>query len=70
MAAARRYEVATQFSVTASMVNSLPIDGSAILMEDPIKGVRKEPRVATIKAARLIVLVPVLFSTSFIIYHD
>jgi hypothetical protein len=41
-AAASKYEVATQFNVTASSDSFVPIDGSAILIEDDVKGVRNE----------------------------
>ena len=53
IAAARRNEVATQLNKTASIANSFPIEGSAILIEEPIKGVRKAVNVATSKAALL-----------------
>lgn len=52
-AAARRYEVATQLNRTAFIPNSCPIDGSAMLTEEPIKGVRKEPNVTISRAAFL-----------------
>ena len=42
MAAARRYAVATQLKATAFNNRSLSMEGSAILTEDPVKGVRKE----------------------------
>jgi hypothetical protein len=42
MAAASKKDVATQLSITASIANSSPIVGSATLMDEPIKGVRKE----------------------------
>ena len=54
IAAARRYEVAIQPSKTAFILNSLPIEGRAILTEEPIKGVRKEVNVATKRAALFI----------------
>src|SRR5512136_1061977 len=50
MAAARRYEVATQLSDTASRANSSPIEGRAILIEEPIKGGRKAASVAATRA--------------------
>jgi len=53
IAAARRYEVATQFSRTASSKNSFPIEESAIFTEEPIKDVRKEASVATNRATLL-----------------
>jgi len=53
VAAARRYAVATQPNEIASIANSLPIEGSAMLTEEPIKGAKKAPNVATIKAAFL-----------------
>ncbi|OIP30742.1 MAG: hypothetical protein AUK23_08075 [Deltaproteobacteria bacterium CG2_30_43_15] len=51
--AAKRYAVATQLNKTASMANSFPIEGRAMLTEEPIKGVRKDARVATSKAELL-----------------
>src|SRR5512136_146901 len=50
MAAARRYEVATQLSDTASIANSAPIEGRAMLIEEPIKGGRKAASVAATRA--------------------
>jgi hypothetical protein len=50
IAAAKRNEVATQLNKTASIANSFPIDGSAMVTEEPMKGVRKEAKVATNKA--------------------
>ena len=44
-----------QLKVTACMPNSLPMDGRAMLTEDPMKGVRKEVSVATISAACLLI---------------
>jgi len=58
MAEAKRYEVGTQLSETASMANSFPIAGRAILIEDPIKGVRKEAMVATSNTTFLLTLNP------------
>ncbi|MBA7682772.1 hypothetical protein ES703_91124 [subsurface metagenome] len=60
IAAARRYAVATQPREMASIASSLPIDGSAMVMEEPIKGVRKEPSVATSRAAVLFWVSPTL----------
>jgi len=54
MAADKRYAVATQPNKTASMANSLPMEGSAMLTEEPMKGVSKEFNVATSKAALLV----------------
>ena len=51
-AADNKKEVATQLKVTASAENSFPIDGSAILVAEPINGVAKEAKEATIKVAR------------------
>ncbi len=42
--------MATQLNKTASIANSLPIEGSAILTEEPINGVRKEAIAATSNA--------------------
>jgi len=58
-AVAKRYEVGTQLSETASMANSFPIEGRAILMEDPIKGVRKEAIVAIINTTLLLTLLSI-----------
>jgi hypothetical protein len=41
-AAASKYAVATQLRVTASSENRLPIEGSAILTDELVNGVRKE----------------------------
>jgi hypothetical protein len=41
-AAANKYEVATQLSVTASRENRLPIEGKAILTEELVNGVSNE----------------------------
>jgi len=54
MAAERRYAVATQPNKIASIANSLPMEGSAMLTEEPMKGVRKEDNVATSRAALLV----------------
>ena len=40
-----------QVRITASILNSLAIAGRARLMDDPIKGVMKELRIAMISAA-------------------
>ncbi len=53
-AAASRYEVATQLSRTASMENSFPKEGRATYMEERMKGMRKEARVATRRAVPLL----------------
>jgi hypothetical protein len=41
-----KYDVATQPNDTASIENSLPIVGRAILIDDAIKGVRNEDTIA------------------------
>ena len=41
-AADNKYEVAIQPTKMASALKAAPIDGSATLMEDPMKGVRNE----------------------------
>jgi len=51
IAAARRNEIDTQLSKTASIANSLPIAGSAMLTEDIMNGRRKELSETTISAA-------------------
>jgi hypothetical protein len=43
MATVRRYPVEIQLRRMASMANSLPMEGRAIVTEDPMKGVRKDP---------------------------
>ena len=55
-AVAKRYEVATQLNKIASMANSFPIEGSAMLMDEPIKGARKELSVATSNTTFLLIL--------------
>jgi len=65
-AAARRYEVATQLNRTAFIPNSCPIDGSAMLTEEPMKGVRKEANEATNKAALLVAALFVLIRSIII----
>jgi hypothetical protein len=52
----RRYEVDTQASKTASILNSRPMEGRAILMEAPIKGVRKDAIVIITNAKVLLTL--------------
>lgn len=52
IAAASKYAVATQPNEIASIASSFPMEGSAMAMEEPINGVRKEPTVVTSKAAR------------------
>ena len=47
MAAASRYAVVTQLSVTASMENSRPMDGRAMLTDVAMNGVRKDAVAAT-----------------------
>ena len=53
MAEARIYEVATQPNRTASILSSWPIEGRAMLIEEPVKPTRKVPRAATAKTIRL-----------------
>lgn len=61
MAAARIAEVATQLKVTAPVANSLPMAGRAMLTDEPMKGVRKELRAATIRAALLFAASSIIF---------
>ncbi len=42
IAVAKRYEAVTQLNKTASMANSIPIEGRAMLTEKIMKGARKE----------------------------
>ena len=60
MAIAKRYARLTQLSKIASIRNSFPIEGSAILTEDMAKGLRKAANVVTNRADLLIeaVLLP------------
>ena len=53
IAADSKYDVATQLSKTASIVNSLPIAGSAIFTEEPMNAVANEPKVVTVNAINL-----------------
>src|SRR5512142_1222594 len=52
MAADSRYAVGTQLMSTALIWNSLPMEGSAILTEETMKGVRNADRVAMRRADR------------------
>jgi hypothetical protein len=52
-AEAKRKDVATQLSKTASIGNSVSIEGRAMLIEEAIKGVRKELSVVTNKTDHL-----------------
>jgi hypothetical protein len=54
--------VATQLNEMASMENSLPIEGSAILVEEPMKGVIKEDKAATRSAAVLLTELSLCFN--------
>ncbi|MEM3451132.1 MAG: hypothetical protein QW830_01835 [Nitrososphaerales archaeon] len=47
IAVAKRYEAVTQPNKIASVANSFPIRGRAILIEDIMKGARKEAKVVT-----------------------
>jgi len=53
-AADKRYEVLTQLKRTASMANSFPREGRAMLIDELMKGVKKEPTVATRRADLLV----------------
>ena len=53
IAAARTAEVAIQLRDNASIENSLPMEGRAILTEDPIRGVRKAADADAASAALL-----------------
>lgn len=50
-AADNKNEVATQLKITASAENSFPIEGNAIFVADPIKGVTKEAKDVTTNVA-------------------
>lgn len=62
MDAAKRYAVATHPKTTASMENSLPIAGKAILTDMSKKGIMKCPR-ATTKRAIFLLDVSVIYLT-------
>ena len=53
MAAVSKNEVATQLSATASIAKSFPIEGKAILTEDPMKGTKNAANIAIIRATFL-----------------
>ena len=53
IAAARTAEVAIQLRDNASIENSLPIEGRAMLTEDAIRGVRKAAEADAASAALL-----------------
>jgi hypothetical protein len=50
MVAVRRKERVSQLNRIASIENSFPIEGRAMLTEEPIKGIRKAPSVVTRRA--------------------
>lgn len=54
IAEAKRYAVLTQLNKTASIRNSFPIEGSAMLTEDMAKGDRKAASVVINKANLLL----------------
>lgn len=60
MTEAKIYEVATQPNIMASIWSSLPIEGRAMLMEEPIKVARKKLNEATAKAVLLFTGLPIL----------
>jgi hypothetical protein len=60
MAEAKRYAILTQLRKMASIRNSLPIEGSAILTEDIPKGTKKAANVVTNKANLLVSAVSIL----------
>ena len=49
MAEANKNDVATQLRETASMPNSFPIAGKAMLTEDPMKGITNAAKVAMMR---------------------
>lgn len=61
MAAAKMNEAATQLNEIAFIENSLPKEGSAMLIEEPIYGTRKEAMVVTSRAT-------LLFAVSFTLF--
>jgi hypothetical protein len=69
MAAVSRNAVGTQLKRMASAANSAPIAGIAMLMDEPIKGVKKLARVAMMRAAILVEL-PSALEFSFTIDHS
>jgi hypothetical protein len=66
--------MAIQLNDTAFIPKSLPIEGRAMLTEEPIKGVRKEVKVATSKAAFLVaalfIIIPFIINNSKKTYKD
>ena len=56
MAVVRVNDMATQLKSTASTLNSLPIDGKAMLMDAAMKGQEKLEIVVTIRATVLLVI--------------
>jgi hypothetical protein len=66
MAENKTYTVLTQLSKMASIENSFPIEGSAILTEETPKGGRKAANVVIAKANRL--LVALLFIVSIVVH--
>lgn len=69
VAEASMYAVAIQLNVTASNDSFFPIEGSAILTEEPMKGKRKEAIVATISTTSLVVSLCTRSFTSAIIAY-
>ena len=63
MAVAKRYAVLTQPNKMASIRNSFPMDGSAILIEDMAKGERKAANVVINKANLLLTALSALIAS-------
>jgi hypothetical protein len=63
MAVAKRYAVLTQLNKMASIRNSFPIEGSAILTEDIAKGERKAANVVINKANLLLTALSTLIAS-------
>jgi hypothetical protein len=66
MTEAKRYAVVTQLSKIASIRNSFPMEGSAILTEDKPKGLRKAANVVTNKADLLVTASSTLLVTAIV----
>lgn len=61
MAVAKRYDVTIQLSRIAFASNSLPMDGSAMLIDDDMKVIRKEAWVVIARATILFVVLYISF---------
>jgi hypothetical protein len=69
MAAVNRYAVGIQLISMAFAANSLAIAGRAILIEEPMKGVKKEAIQATNKADILLTFILLLTQITHLINY-